>query len=266
MGSMPTLTELCKRYFGCTDLYDVLRIPKTADEKQVRKAYHRLSLIVHPDRVENEKKAEATEKFKVLGKVHSILSDKEKKSIYDDTGSYDEEDEQAEKDWSEYWRRLFKKITLEDINRYEKRSEEELGDLKRAYIEGKGNFDWILETVPFSHVEEESRFREILQPFIDSGEIPAFKAFTNESVAKREKRKRKWEKEAEEAKALREEMGISQENDLKALIQSRQQQRMADSDSFLDQLAAKYAPKKNGVNSKEKTKSTTPKKRGSRAK
>ena len=54
----------------------------------VRKAYHKISLLVHPDRVEESEKLEATEKFKVLGKIHSILSDKEKKAIYDESGKF----------------------------------------------------------------------------------------------------------------------------------------------------------------------------------
>lgn len=54
----------------------------------VRKAYHKLSLSCHPDRVEESKKLDATEKFKILGKVHSILSDKEKRSVYNETGKY----------------------------------------------------------------------------------------------------------------------------------------------------------------------------------
>jgi DnaJ family protein C protein 9 len=45
-------------------------------------------LLVHPDRVEEKEKVEATEKFKVLGKIHSILSDKEKKAIYDESGKH----------------------------------------------------------------------------------------------------------------------------------------------------------------------------------
>jgi DnaJ family protein C protein 9 len=43
-------------------------------------------LLVHPDRVEEIKKVEATEKFKVLGRIHSILSDNEKRAIYDESG------------------------------------------------------------------------------------------------------------------------------------------------------------------------------------
>ena len=54
----------------------------------VKKAYYKLSLEVHPDRVEQDEKKIANEKFKVLGKVYSILSDSEKRSIYDETGRY----------------------------------------------------------------------------------------------------------------------------------------------------------------------------------
>ncbi len=52
----------------------------------VKKAYYKLSLKVHPDRVEEQKKENATEKFQTLGKVYSILSDQEKRKVYDETG------------------------------------------------------------------------------------------------------------------------------------------------------------------------------------
>lgn len=51
----------------------------------VRKAYYKLSLSCHPDRVEQSKKDEANEKFKVLSEVHSILADPEKRAIYDES-------------------------------------------------------------------------------------------------------------------------------------------------------------------------------------
>lgn len=107
----------------------------------VKKAYHKLSLLVHPDRVEEDIKAEATEKFKVLGRIHSILSDSEKRKIYDESGQYDEESEEVVmRNWADYWRSLFKEITVEDINNYEKTykgSETEIKDLKRAYTDSK---------------------------------------------------------------------------------------------------------------------------------
>lgn len=88
----------------------------------VKKAYHKLSLKVHPDRVREDEKLEATEKFKVLGGVHAVLTDKEKRALYDETKSVDDDDNtiDLDRDWSVYWRLLFKKITEEDIKAYEK--------------------------------------------------------------------------------------------------------------------------------------------------
>lgn len=54
----------------------------------VKKAYYKQSLKVHPDRVDDENKDVATEKFQTLGKVYTILSDTEKRKIYDETGNY----------------------------------------------------------------------------------------------------------------------------------------------------------------------------------
>lgn len=89
----------------------------------VKKAYHKLSLKVHPDRVNDDEKLIATEKFKVLGGVHAILSDKNKREVYDITKSVDEDEynDMKDKDWTVYWRFLFKKITEEDIKAYEKK-------------------------------------------------------------------------------------------------------------------------------------------------
>lgn len=97
-----------------------------------------MSLLVHPDRVPEELKTEATEKFKVLGLIHSVLSDNDNRKIYDETGQFDDEtDEVSMRNWSDYWRSLFKEVTVEDINNYEKsykNSEMEIKDLKRAYL------------------------------------------------------------------------------------------------------------------------------------
>jgi DnaJ family protein C protein 9 len=70
-------------------------------------------------------------------------------------------------------------------------SEEELSDLKQAYLDGKGDMDFILEAVPFSHTDEEPRLRELIQGLMDKGDVPEYKAFTNEAPRKREQRKRR---------------------------------------------------------------------------
>jgi len=52
----------------------------------VKKAYRQLALRYHPDRTDIDQKEEAKTKFQIIGKVYAILSDDEKRKIYDDTG------------------------------------------------------------------------------------------------------------------------------------------------------------------------------------
>lgn len=77
------------------------------------------------------------------GKLHSVLNDKDKRAVYDEEGVVDEEDDilTQNRDWDEYWRLLFKRVTLEDIKQFEteyKGSEEEEADLRTAYVESEG--------------------------------------------------------------------------------------------------------------------------------
>uniref|UniRef100_A0A1B6EZG5 J domain-containing protein n=1 Tax=Cuerna arida TaxID=1464854 RepID=A0A1B6EZG5_9HEMI len=238
--------KLCEKYFDCKDLYGVLQIEKSATEKEVRKAYHKRSLSCHPDRVEESEKLYATEKFKVLGKVHCILSDKEKRAIYDQTGTWDDDDdvEFNGRDWMEYWRTMFKKITLADIEEYEKKykgSDDELRDLKKAYEGGKGDMDKIYERVPFVKLEDEERIRNILEKLIDTKELPVYELFLNEPQQKRDRRMRKLRKEAKEAEEeLRKKEKLSEPNGVSDLAEAILARRQASNDNFLDALEKKY--------------------------
>ncbi|KPJ08886.1 DnaJ-like subfamily C member 9 [Papilio machaon] len=252
------LLQLCEQYFSTANLYEVFQIPEKATEKEVKKAYHKLSLKIHPDRVSEDEKLEATEKFKVLGAVHAILSDKEKRAIYDETKCVDEDDLSFERDWSVYWRGLFKTVTVEDIIAYEKKyigSQEEKDDLKSAYLNGKGDMDYILDQYQFDRLEHESRIKEILTEMIENEEIPTYKKFTNESNKKRQKRTAKIKKEAKEAEELKSELGLgSGNNSLEEMIKQRQQSRSIEMDSLIDDIAAKYSGKKTKA-TKRKTQS-----------
>ncbi|XP_071453236.1 dnaJ homolog subfamily C member 9-like [Hetaerina americana] len=252
---MPGFLDLCDKYFKTTDIYQVLGIPKDASDSQVRKAYHKISLQVHPDRVEETDKKECTEKFKIVGQIHSILSDSDKRALYDETGDIGEDDF-SERNWSKYWRLLFKKITLQDIKNFEtkyKGSKEELEDIRKAYEEGEGDMDYVLETVLCATLDDEPRLRELLQVMIDDGEIPGYPKFTNESQTKKKRRKRKMEKEAEEAEQMKEELGLGdKESDLFALIRKKQTGREQEMNSFYDSLAEKYGGKNKANKAKPK--------------
>ena len=57
------------------DLYEVLGISKTADEKTIKKAYRKLAKKYHPDMNPGDKTAE--QKFKEATDAYNILSDPE---------------------------------------------------------------------------------------------------------------------------------------------------------------------------------------------
>ena len=62
---MPTFLESVEVCFGTSDLYEALGVEKTAKDGELRRAYHRLSLKVHPDRVSQDQVQDATQKFQV---------------------------------------------------------------------------------------------------------------------------------------------------------------------------------------------------------
>jgi DnaJ-class molecular chaperone len=63
------------------DPYEVLGVPKTADEKEIKKAYRKLARTHHPDLRPGDKAAE--ERFKEVASAYDLLSDPEKKGAYD---------------------------------------------------------------------------------------------------------------------------------------------------------------------------------------
>lgn len=59
------LLELCEEVFGTADLYQVLGVRREASDGEVRRGYHKVSLRVHPDRVGESGKKDATRRFQV---------------------------------------------------------------------------------------------------------------------------------------------------------------------------------------------------------
>ena len=66
------------------DYYEVLGIGKQADEKEIKKAYRKLAKKYHPDTNPGDKTAE--QKFKEVTEAYNVLSDPEKKKLYDQFG------------------------------------------------------------------------------------------------------------------------------------------------------------------------------------
>ena len=66
------------------DYYEVLGVSKSADEKELKKAYRKLAIKYHPDKNPDDKEAE--EKFKEAAEAYEVLSDAKKKAQYDRFG------------------------------------------------------------------------------------------------------------------------------------------------------------------------------------
>lgn len=71
------------------DYYSLLGVPRTATTEEIQKAYRKLARKYHPDRFteeEEEERKEAKKKFQELQQAYDVLSDKEKRELYDRFG------------------------------------------------------------------------------------------------------------------------------------------------------------------------------------
>jgi molecular chaperone DnaJ len=66
------------------DYYKVLDVARTATEAEIKKSYRRLAMKYHPDRNPNDHEAE--EKFKEAKEAYEVLTDAQKRAIYDQHG------------------------------------------------------------------------------------------------------------------------------------------------------------------------------------
>lgn len=66
------------------DYYDCLGVKKTANDKEIKSAYRKLAKKYHPDTNPGDKQAE--QRFKEITEAYNVLSDKEKRKLYDQFG------------------------------------------------------------------------------------------------------------------------------------------------------------------------------------
>jgi curved DNA-binding protein len=87
------------------DYYKILGVQRSADEKEIKKAFRKLAQQYHPDKNPGDKAAEA--RFKEINEAYTVLSDADKRSKYDRLGAQWEQYERGggraeDFDWSRW--------------------------------------------------------------------------------------------------------------------------------------------------------------------
>lgn len=68
------------------DYYEVLGIPKGSSAAEIKRAYKTLAKTHHPDVAKDENKTAAEQRFKEINEAYQVLSDSQKKKVYDQFG------------------------------------------------------------------------------------------------------------------------------------------------------------------------------------
>ncbi|CAI9100070.1 OLC1v1036995C1 [Oldenlandia corymbosa var. corymbosa] len=162
-------------------LYEILGVESTASQQEIKKAYYKLALRLHPDK--NPGDEEAKEKFQQLQKVISILGDEEKRALYDQTGCVDDADLAGDvgQNLKDFFQTLYKKVTEADIEEFEanyRGSDSEKKDLIDLYQMHKGNMNRVFCYMLCSDPKLDShRFKDILDEAIAEGVLKSTKAY-----------------------------------------------------------------------------------------
>ncbi|KVI12060.1 chaperone protein dnaJ 6-like [Cynara cardunculus var. scolymus] len=218
-------------------LYEILGVERTASQQEIKKAYHKLALRLHPDK--NPGDEDAKEKFQQLQKVISILGDEEKRALYDQTGCVDDADLAGDvvQNLKDFFRTMYKKVTEADIDEFEanyRGSESEKTDLIDLYKKYKGHMNRLFCSMLCSDPKLDShRFKDIIDEAISTGEVKSMKAY------------QKWAKQISETKPptnplQRRRKSKKESDDLYAIISQRQSERKGRLDAMFSSLVGKY--------------------------
>lgn len=230
------------------DPYEVLEVQASATPLDIKKAYKRLSLKYHPDKINQTKSGIDESHFPKIQFAYSILSDVNKRRIYDTTGSLSGD---GEFDWREYFQGVSEKITIDMIDEDRKLYQglrEEQDDILHNFEYYEGDFLRLFEVIPHLEFDETQEIRvfDVVDTAISEGTVRMDKAMERTWAKYKKSRKtkvrqvlKKMAREAQEASELADKIGArrTDTDGLQAMIRKKNSARL---DTLILGLEAKY--------------------------
>lgn len=82
-------SDLIRHHFNSNDFYDILGLNRDCNRDEIRKAYLRLSLIYHPDKVaDSSSEEDFKKKFQILSEIYQTLYNPESRERYDSKSKF----------------------------------------------------------------------------------------------------------------------------------------------------------------------------------
>jgi len=260
------------------DLYEILHLEKKADAKDIKKAYRKLALKWHPDKlkkdISEEELKEANIQWQKISIAYDILSNEKSRTKYDKTGSVkDSKDYNYTDDdfsWEKYFEILYgNSVDEEKISNFEKKyrfSEDEAKEVCDLYEQSKGDLEFIMDNIPLCTADDYPRFVEIINKAIKEKRVKKYKKYNSDykdaMKARKdfeEKEKKKFEKA--QAKEKKNKKNNKKDNnnknssesmdELALILQNNRKRRL---DNTLNSILEKYGSqeKAKGKNKKQR--------------
>jgi len=272
---MSAATILADAYGESANLYtDVLNVSSDATPSKLRKAYYKLCLKLHPDKLSpnltNDEKELAKKKFQAISLAYTILSDEDKRKEYDETGDLYDDDEdlssnkEGMKQWTDYFDAVFPKVTTADIDAFEvkyKCSDEEEKDVLEYYAKFKGDLNKMVECVILSSDADKERWvKDYINPVIAKGDVKDYtdmiKKTMGSAPSKSKKAKKgRGKKKAEEAELVDSDDDDDDSSDVPMAEVVDDEKESAKEKSSSKKKASKASPKKKAKTTKKKASS-----------
>ncbi|XP_029453008.1 dnaJ homolog subfamily B member 14 isoform X2 [Rhinatrema bivittatum] len=137
----------------CKTYYEVLGVSKDAGEEDLKKAYRKLALKFHPDK---NHAPGATEAFKKIGNAYAVLSNPEKRKLYDLTGSEEQASSTQANGGFDFHRGFEADITPEDLFNMFFGGGFPSGGM-HSFSNGRARYSYHHQHPPSGHEREEER-------------------------------------------------------------------------------------------------------------